>query len=90
MNEDFCAKKCSNSTDHHNCNHCGVGCTDDNCDKSVCEIFGMNGNKHLVCMCPKTSCRCLGRDPDKIEQQMHYIDIYSKELEILDLKYLQS
>ena len=75
------SKKCHNITDGRNCNHCGIGCTDNECDKSTCEIIkDAQGQKHQTCMCPKTSCICLGREPTKTEYMNHLVNIYSNML----------
>lgn len=72
-------KICHNDVNEHNCNHCDVGCTDDNCDQGNCEIIkDLNGKKHMTCMCPKTSCVCLGREPTKTEFMNHLVEVYTR------------
>lgn len=74
-----CPKPCPNSEDKHHCEHCGVGCTDDQCDKQNCEIItDLIGHKKLTCMCPTTSCICLGREPTKEDFGNLLVDIYSR------------
>lgn len=75
--ENYSAKNCHNTTIKKKCSHCGVGCTDDNCDKSVCEIIThLDGTKELTCMCPKSSCICCGRKPDQDALNNHLVEVF--------------
>lgn len=81
-------KKCHNKNPDEGdkqCTHCGAGCTSDDCRNECCEIFGSNGNKRWVCMCPGTSCKCAGRSPTLKEYNEHLIEVYLEDLPVLQL-----
>jgi hypothetical protein len=79
MKEEHCPKECHNSNDHHHCEHCGTKCTDDECNKSNCEIItDLTGKKNLTCMCPGSSCICLGRAPSQKDLDDHLVKVYGR------------
>ena len=73
-------KQCHNDTQKHDCKECGFDCRAKHCDHTNCHHFySQNPLKaQMACICPRTSCVCLGRDPDPEAYVLRGMDVFDE------------